>query len=102
MPHPSVSGLVQTVCACANFPRKTWEFGYHRLLTVYFHSYAIENVRLCESSDTKMSFEQVLQYTISRVGRPDTTLKAEQTRADSVFFASTRIRGLYILKARER
>ena len=69
---------------------------------VYFHSYAIEIVRLCESSDTKMSFEQVLQYTISHVGRPDTTLKAEQTRADSVFFASTRIRGLYILKARER
>ena len=31
-PHPSVSGLVMTVCACVDFPRKTWEFGYHRLL----------------------------------------------------------------------
>ena len=36
-PHPSVSGLVITVCACIDFPRKTWgkcrEFGYHRLLS---------------------------------------------------------------------
>ena len=40
-PHPSVSGLVMTVCACVDFPRKTWEFGYHRLLAVYLHSYTI-------------------------------------------------------------
>ena len=31
-PHPSVSGLVTIVCACVDFLRKTWEFGYHRLL----------------------------------------------------------------------
>ena len=24
-PHPSVSGLVMTVCACVDFSKKTWE-----------------------------------------------------------------------------
>ena len=36
-PHPLVSGLVMTVCACVDFPRKTWgkcrQFRYHRLLS---------------------------------------------------------------------
>ena len=39
-------------------------------------------------------FKQTMQYTIFRV----VMLKAEQTHADSVFLASTRIHGLYIFE----
>ena len=74
-PHPSVGGLVLTVCACANFLRFSWEFGYHRLLTVYFRSYACNRVCLlvlqCTSNkhyDTPslMLEGQILRWRLSR------------------------------------
>ena len=44
-PHPSVSGLVMTVCACVDFPRKTWEkWRFHRIRCVSRVSALLLNV----------------------------------------------------------
>ena len=56
-PHPSVSGLVMTVCACVDFPRKTWEFGYHRLLARLL-SATVRRLSLLERQVLRLREEQ--------------------------------------------
>ena len=82
------SGLVSTVCACAKNPMISWGIVYHRLRTVNLYRILAYSSEACPSraypanmAGKSEDFDKPLKFALSRIGKGDFTLKAEQLDA---------------------